>query len=156
MRREKAFKPLTLKLSSITDETVRHQLEVLFDEFTAERAKANQAVRKAALADAESGIAQQRARMAFVQLLLTAGEAGGAFDAVKGEQTWTAYRKDGELLFECPFTEVDMRNAMRVQRANVDQAARSIGGAESLYEDEDADEKDPVIGFAGGSTSRSH
>lgn len=80
--------------------------------------------------------------MAFVQLLL---EADAHLDPIRGEQTWTAYRKDGEILFECPFTEVDMRNAMRVQRANVDQAARQAGGAESLYEGDDDEDQNPTI-----------
>jgi hypothetical protein len=146
MRREKAFKPLTLKLSAIADEAVRQQIETLFNQFNAERARSNDAARKAALADAESGIAMQQARMAFIQLLLTAGEH---LEPIRGEQTWTTYRKDGEIVFECPFTEVDMRNAMRVQRANVDQAARQIGVGEDLYAGEGDEEAQATIGFSG-------
>ncbi|MCX6544502.1 MAG: hypothetical protein NTV05_08820 [Acidobacteria bacterium] len=95
----------------------------------------------------------QQARMAFVQLLL---EAGAHLDPIRGEQTWTVYRRDGEVVFECPFTEVDMRNAMRVQRANVDQAARQTGGAETLYEGDDDEDQTPTIGFSGSSARRGH
>ena len=153
MKRQRAFKPLTLKLSSIADAAARHAIETLFDRFNVERTRSNEAARKAAIADAESSIAMQQARMAFVQLLL---EAGAHLDPIRGEQTWTAYRRDGELIFECPFTEVDMRNAMRVQRANVDQAARQAGGAESLYEGDDDEDQNPTIGFSGSSARQGH
>lgn len=146
MRREKVFKPLTLRLSSIEDAGIRHRLEVSFDRFTAERIKANDAMRRAAVADAEAAIAVQQARMSFMQLLLEAGEY---LPPVKAEQTWTVYRKDGDQLYECPFTEVDQRNAMRAQRANIDQAARATGAAESLYSGEEENDSKP-IGFAGG------
>ena len=101
MKRQRAFKPLTLKLSSISDAAARQAIETLFDRFNVERARSNEAARKAALADAESSIAMQQARMAFVQLLL---EAGAYLDPIRGEQTWTAYRRDGEVVFECPFS----------------------------------------------------
>jgi len=153
MKRQRAFKPLTLTLSSIADSVARQAIETLFDRFHVERTRSNEAARKAAIADAESSIAMQQARMAFVQLLL---EAGVHLDPIRGEQTWTAYRKDGEVVFECPFTEVDMRNAMRVQRANVDQAARQTGGAESLYEGDDDEDQNPTIGFSGSSARQGH
>ena len=144
MNRQKVFKPLTLKLSSVEDADARKKLETLFDEFNTERAKANEASRRAALADAESGIAMQKARMAFVELLLT---AGAHLDPIRVEQVWTTYRKDGEIFFECPFTEMDQRNAMRAQRANVEQAARATGApVESLW-DGDENDDDKTIGF---------
>ena len=77
MKRQRAFKPLTLKLSSIADAPARHAIETLFDRFNVERTRSNEAACKAALADAESSIAMQQARMAFVQLLLEAGELLG-------------------------------------------------------------------------------
>jgi hypothetical protein len=57
MKRQRAFKPLTLKLSSIADAAARHAIETLFDRFNLERTRSNEAARKAAIADAESSIA---------------------------------------------------------------------------------------------------
>lgn len=153
MKRQRAFKPLTLKLSSIADAAARQAIETLFDRFNVERARSSEAARKAAIADAESGITSQQARMAFIQLLLMAGQH---LEPIQGEQTWTVYRRDGEVVFECPFTEADMRNAMRVQRANVDQAARQAGGAENLYEGDDDEDRNPTIGFSGSSDRQGH
>jgi hypothetical protein len=56
MKRERAFKPLILKVSSIADAAARQAIETLFDRFNVERAGSNEAARKAAIADAASGI----------------------------------------------------------------------------------------------------
>jgi hypothetical protein len=48
---------------------------------------------------------------------------------------WAAFRDNGEVVFECPFSEGDMRNAMKVNRAQLEQAARQVdeGNDDGLY-----------------------
>jgi hypothetical protein len=48
---------------------------------------------------------------------------------------WAAFRDNGEVVFECPFSEGDMRNAMKVQRAQLEQQAKQVddGDEGGLY-----------------------
>ena len=144
-RREVVYKPLTLKLADIVkDETVRGQIIKLFEEFTDERAKANAAMRQAILAASQAEIASQKSRMAFMQLLIQASEHS---EPIRVEQQWTVFQKDGDVIFECPFTEADQRTAIRAQRANMQHTARALGSpVEDFYAgDEEPGERE--IGF---------
>jgi hypothetical protein len=145
-QRERVYKPLTLKLSSIESVEARARIEQLFEAFNAKRTESTIALRQAAIADAKAGIVQQEMRMAFVE---TIDEIGKHSPAVNNEQVWTLFRdKDGELTFECPFTEADQRNAMRAQRANMEHSARQLGSpVETLYDGEDNEPEERVLGF---------
>lgn len=147
-RRERVYKPLTLKLSSIEDRKLRERILIMYQEFVEKRAAATKAARQAAIADAKAGRLMQDVRLAFIETIDVAGEG---LPQINGEQTWTMYEKDGELLFECPFTEADQRNAMRAQRANMEHNARSLGAPIEDFYTEDAGNSDSgerEIGFA--------
>lgn len=137
-QRRRAFKPLRLKLSEIDDREIREKLQLQFDEVQFKRSQAVGAARESAIADRQRSIAQAEAEISFIKLMQEAGEY---LDPIKTEPIWAAFREKGDVVFECPFSENDMRNSMKVQRAQMEQQAQQVeenGGG--LYE---GDEEEP-------------
>lgn len=135
----RAFKPLRLRLSQIDDSDVRSSLEMRFDEMQVQREVSVEAARKSAIADRERQIATAQAEIAFIRLTQ---EAAKHLPPIAREAVWAAYRENGELVFECPFSENDMRNAMKVQRAEMEQRAGQVGEDGGLYEGGDDEPED--------------
>ena len=110
--RRRAFKPLRLRLSEIQDPEVRSDLEMKFEGVQVQRELAVAAARQSAIADRNRQIATAEAEIGFIKLMQ---EAGKHLDPINREPVWAAFRDNGEVIFECPFSEGDMRNAMKVQ-----------------------------------------
>lgn len=123
----RAFKPLRLRLSQIEDMEARAALEMRFDEVQVRREVAVEAARKAAIADRERQIATAQSEIDFIRLMQ---EAAAHLPQIAREPVWAAFRDGGEVVFECPFSEGDMRNAMKVQRAQLEQQASQIDDAD--------------------------
>lgn len=121
--RRRAFKPLRLRLSQIEDPATRAALEMRFDEMQVRREISVAAARTAAIAERERQIAAAQSEIDFIRLLQ---EAGQHLSPISREPVWGAFREGSEVIFECPFSEGDMRNAMKVQRAQAAQAASQI------------------------------
>ena len=121
--RRRAFKPLRLRLSEIQDPEVRSDLEMKFEGVQVQRELAVAAARQSAIADRNRQIATAEAEIGFIKLMQ---EAGKHLDPINREPVWAAFRDNGEVVFECPFSEGDMRNAMKVQRAQLEQAAKQV------------------------------
>lgn len=140
--KRKAFKITRLKVSDIEDPELREKVQMAFMTVQGVRAlevekrrEANNAIQEANIATGQRGIAENR-------MLSLVGDAGGQFDAVRTEQVWFIFSKDGEIMLESPFTERDMRNAVRVQRANLEeQAERMDSQGDDLYEGGDEPEQ---------------
>ena len=135
--KRRAFKPLRLRLSEIEDDSVKSAIEMRYEELQVQRELAVESARKSAVADRERQIDTAKAEISFIRLMQ---EAGQHLPAIAREPVWAAYRESGELIFECPFSEGDMRNAMKVQRASLEQQARQVdenGGEEGLYRGDD-------------------
>ena len=130
--RRRAFKPLRLRLSEIQDPEVRSDLEMKFEGVQVQRELAVAAARQSAIADRNRQIATAEAEIGFIKLMQ---EAGKHLDPINREPVWAAFRDNGEVIFECPFSEGDMRNAMKVQRAQLEQAAKQVdeNGGDDLY-----------------------
>lgn len=130
--RRRAFKPLRLFLSQIEDVDVRTSLEMRFDEVQVRREVAVESARKSAIADRERQIATAQAEIDFIRLMQ---EAAKHLPEIAREPVWAAYRnKEQQVVFECPFSENDMRNAMKVQRAEMEQRAEQLGdGDDDVY-----------------------
>ena len=133
--RRRAFKPLRLKLSEIEDPEAREKLEMKFEGVQVQRELAVAAARQSAIADRNRQIATAEAEIGFIKLMQ---EAGKHLDPINREPVWAAFRDNGEVVFECPFSEGDMRNAMKVQRAQLEQQAKQVDdGRDDLYRGED-------------------
>jgi hypothetical protein len=122
--RRRAFKPLRLFLSQIEDVDARTSLEMRFDEVQVRREVAVESARKSAIADRERQIATAQAEIDFIRLMQ---EAAKHLPEIAREPVWAAFRDKGQVVFECPFSENDMRNAMKVQRAEMEQRAQQLG-----------------------------
>ena len=136
--KRRAFKPLRLRLSELEDDKIKSALELRYEELQVQRELAVASARKSAIADRKRQIDAANAEISFILLMQEAAEQ---FPAIAREPVWAAYRESGELIFECPFSEGDMRNAMKVQRASLEQQARQVdenGGEEGLYRGDDA------------------
>jgi hypothetical protein len=119
----KAFKPLRLRLSQIEDPEVRSALEMRFEEVQVQREISVEAARVSAIADRERQITTAQSEIAFIRLMQ---EAGKHLPQIAREPVWAAFRDNGDVVFECPFSEGDMRNAMKVNRAQLEQQASQI------------------------------
>jgi hypothetical protein len=122
--RRRAFKPLRLSLSQIEDVDARTSLEMRFDEVQVRREVAVESARKSAIADRERQIATAQAEIDFIRLMQ---EAAKHLPEIAREPVWASFRDKGQVVFECPFSENDMRNAMKVQRAEMEQRAQQLG-----------------------------
>jgi len=138
--KRKPFRITRLKVSDIPDEELRSKVMNEFINVQGCRAlevekqrKANNAIQEANISTAQRGIAENK-------MLELAGEAGEAFDAIRTERVWFIYSKDGEVFLESPFTERDMRNMVRVQRASMEKQAEQLDSDDNLYEEGEGDE----------------
>lgn len=129
---------LLLPLSDIRDPEVREKLENMYIEVQCKRELQVHATRKAAIADRERVIALAESEITFIRLL---NEAGKHLEPVRVETLWSVYRKDGQIVFDCQFSEQDMRNAMKVQKAALDQQVRQVDEGEEPYRE--PEEEDP-------------
>jgi hypothetical protein len=102
-----------------------------FEGVQVQRELAVAAARESAIADRNRQIAVAEAEIAFIKLMQ---QAGKHLDPINREPVWAAFRNNGEVVFECPFSEGDMRNAMKVQRAQLEQQAKQVDdGGDDLY-----------------------
>jgi len=139
----RAFKITRLKVSDIEDVDLRSKVMDAFINMQGCKAVEVEKQRIATDGALEAEIATAQRGIATNKLLTLAGDAGGAFDAVRTERVWFIYPKDGDIILESPFTERDMRNALRVQRANLEKQAEQVeGGQDDLYEEGDKPEGD--------------
>ena len=130
--KRRAFKPLRLRLSQVEDPEVRSDLEMRYEGVQVQRELAVAAARDSAIADRRREIATAEAEIGFIKLMQ---EAGKHLDPINREPVWAAFRDNGEVVFECPFSEGDMRNAMNVKRAQLEQQANQVGEAgNDLYQ----------------------
>lgn len=121
--KQKAFRPLRVKLSEVSDPAAREKLENMFMNLQGQRALMVQEAREAARHDAKRMIHEGEARVALIEFTQELAEH---FDPAKTEAVWVPYRKDGEIIVECPFAEQDMLNSMKLQRAQMNKAAENL------------------------------
>ena len=136
----KPLRVTRLRVSDLPEESERHALETLFHGLEAAKSDAVRAERLAQRAANKAQIERAEAIDAELELL---EHASTHFAEIGREQTWFIYRKDNEIYFESPFTERDVRNAIRVQRDQLNHQARQLDegqGGESLYEEDPDDE----------------
>ena len=131
----RTFTPTKLNLSTeITDVGTRNELEAYFNNYRIQRELSVEAQRKALISQLESKTQEAAAQITLTKFLSLAGEH---LDQVKTEPIWFAYTNTiGEIILESPFTERDMRNSVRLQRAQMEQAAQSMDDTKNddLYE----------------------
>jgi hypothetical protein len=130
----KTFKPTKLNLSEIQDPEVRNKLEMKFSDYRVQRQLSVETQRKAIVSQLESKIQEAQTQIALTKFLL---EAADQFDEVQTEPVWFAYKQNGDIILESPFTERDMRNGIRLQRKQMEKAAESLeedNGKSDLYE----------------------
>lgn len=139
MNRQRVFKPTKLRLSEVEDKDLRNTIEMEFTNYRVQRQLSVEAQRKATVAALESKIREAESQSSLMKLLTKAGEA---FEAIQTEAIWFAYEDAGDIVFENPFNERDMRNAVRVQRASMEQAASNLNedDGNDLYESGEGNE----------------
>lgn len=100
----------------------------LFDDLDIAKTKATRAGRVYQSAMSEVTLKQNN-------LLLEVGQHDKRIDQ---EPMVFAYKKGEDIIFEIPFTERDVRNAIRLQKAQMNQALTTLenGGKDDLYGDE--------------------
>lgn len=131
-------------LDEVKDEEAVKQLEALFNEFEGFKQTMVEEYRKTAEALADLDISKAMATKAMGKFLRV---AGSHIPMVAVEPQWWIYRnKEGKIVLESAFTERDIRNATRAQKAGLSREISSSDGAE-LFEDDDADEKTTELGF---------
>jgi hypothetical protein len=139
----KALKPLKFRLSSVTDEEARKVIQEKYYELQFKREQAVSAQRAALVADRQQKILQAESEISVINLLTYTGDY---IDKVKTEPVWLTYMENGELTFECPFSENDMINNLKLQRAGINKAAEEFSKEDKtldFYDDssEDSTEK---------------
>lgn len=121
--RKTAFKPLKIKLSEIEDQEARQKIQEKFYELQFKREQAVAKQREAIVADRQQKISQAEAEISLINLLTYAGDYS---DKIKTEPIWIMYNEAGELTFECPFSEADMRTQLKVNRASLNSQANQL------------------------------
>lgn len=122
------------------------ELEGQFREYERYKAGLVEEYRKVAEAIADLDISRAMATKAMGKFLRQAGEV---LPMVKVEPQWWIFRdKDGNIILESAFTEKDVRNANRAQKAALSREVQTEDGAD-LFEQEEGDEKEESggIGF---------
>lgn len=156
---QRIFKPIQLYVDTLTDQAIKDELTRIFGELETKRTVEVQQNRKASKiqlqaqtdamkAIAEAAIAKTEADILQLSLL---EEAAKHFLLVSQESQWVAYRdnKNGRIVLESIFTRRDQRNAMRVEKANLESAA-GAGDLTNFFESApDSDKDDKHIGFSG-------
>ena len=122
-QRRKIFNSLKLKVSSIEDPSVRSEIQEKFYHLEFLRQQSVSQFRASAIAERKAKIAQAEAEIGLVQLLEFTGDY---LDKVKTEQVWMVYMENNELVFECPFTEKDMRNQLALSKAQLEHTAKEV------------------------------
>jgi len=156
---QRIFKPTQLFVDSLEDQVVKDQLSSIFTDLEAKRTveveknrEANkiqlQAQIRVMKAVSEAVEAKAEADILQFSLLQVAAKH---FSMVSQEAQWVAYRdKNGKIVLESIFTRRDQRNALRVEKANL-EAAAGAGDFTSLFESND-EKEEKHIGFSGNKT----
>jgi hypothetical protein len=136
MAQRKAFTPLKINLTEIQDPEARQALEMKFMDYRIQRQLSIETQRKALISQQRAKAQESASQIALAELLMAAGQH---FDEVQTEPIWFAYKSNGDIILESPFTERDMRVGIRLQRKQMNQAAEQLGengGNDDLYEDD--------------------
>ncbi|CAK9253841.1 unnamed protein product [Sphagnum jensenii] len=110
-----------------------------FSDYRVQKQLSVETQRKAMVAQLEAKVQEAQAQISLTKFLL---EAGTEFDEVQTEPIWFAYKSNGDIILESPFTERDMRNGIRLQRKQMQQAAENFDEGNSsgdLYETEEGE-----------------
>jgi hypothetical protein len=138
-QKNRTFTPTKLNISEVQDEEVRGKLETKFYDYQFQKQLSVETSRKALIAQLEAKIQEANAQKSLTQFLL---ETADEFEQIKTEPIWFAYKQNGEIVLENPFSERDMRNSIRLQRSQLEHQQKGLaednGSDKDLYEtDED-------------------
>jgi hypothetical protein len=138
---KKTFTPTKLNISDVQDQETRNRLEMKFSDYRVQKQLSVETQRKAMVTQLEAKVQEANAQIALTKFLL---EAGAEFDEVQTEPFWFAYKSNGDIILESPFTERDMRNGIRLQRKQMEAAAENMDegtGSNDLYETDEGEEQ---------------
>jgi hypothetical protein len=146
MKPKPTFRTTKIKLSAVQDDEVQRQLQGMFIDTQVQKSLGVEMARKATIAMLEAQNMQNEATIRELRLVAKAAEVGGAFEPLRTNPLCFVYNEGSDVIFEVPFTERDMRNAVRLQRANLNQQIKEVDdeGSGGLYEgDPNPDPEDP-------------
>lgn len=143
--RRRPIKTTKYNLSKeITDESAKQELTEVFGELETFKQRMVDDQRKAVEALSDYDISKAHATKRMVGFLRKAGEH---IPMVAVEPIWWAYRtKDGDIILESAYTERDMRNAQRAQKAGLSREIQSED-SDGMFEQEDNSDSDDDLGF---------
>lgn len=147
MGKSRTLRTTKYKLSEIetSHPEIFQESSELFREFELYKTSLVEEYRKVAEAIADLDIAKAMATKSMGKLLRKAGEA---MPLVKTEPQWWVFRdKEGNIILESAFTERDVRNASRAQKAGLSREVQSEDGAELFEGDDDENDDKGGMGF---------
>ena len=137
------FKPIQLFISSLGETEGAQRLKDLYAQLEAQRELEVSAQRKATVAAAEATIVNTQAVAIGADTIKLENaflsEAAKHFRPVAVEPQWVPFRNDkDDIVIESVFTRRDQRNAMRVQKA---QMETGVSGKDltKTFEEEDSE-----------------
>lgn len=136
-----------VRISTVQDPEIRERLLQLYGGYEVARRAMVAAQRASMQAQADLSRASADSVGLYATFL---SEVGNHFDEVAKEASWNSYRDKEDVVLESFFTERDVRNAMRVQRH---QLQREIDSTDTPDMFEHGDEVETVptrIGFGRG------
>lgn len=146
-RSNRVIRTTKYKLNDLAFENPEQKtdLEGVFREYERYKASLVEEYRKVAEQIAELDIARAMATKCMGKFLRQAGEV---LAMVKVEPQWWIYRdKDGNIILESAFTERDVRNANRAQKAALSREVQAEDGADLFEADDNEKEDHDPIGF---------
>jgi len=146
-RSNRVIRTTKYKLNDLKFETPEQktELEGLFREYERYKAGLVEEYRKVAESIADLDISRAMATKSIGKFLRQAGEV---LAMVKVEPQWWVYRdKDGNIILESAFTERDVRNANRAQKAALSREVQAEDGADLFETEDDEKEEHEKLGF---------
>lgn len=141
MKRQRTFKITRLSSAELSSDA-QMLIDLAYAEFEDSKKAVVKAHRLAQDAAAELSAAQAKTVRLSNKLDMLGGEH---WDALATEPVWFKFKDDkGNVIFENPFTERDLRNAMRVQNAKMNSEAEQVSSSDvDMYREPEEEDGEP-------------